>query len=132
MDGHLGRQSLRPPWQLAGKMVVDAQGSDLDSRGVQNEGNAADAAAKLPPSSTPDGPELASIAEANPVTEAGTVGLAQPSVDSGADDALRSLRCRPRLQLSTMTLSSVIPAVRHDLPRNPHGTRQPHLSALAG
>jgi hypothetical protein len=82
------------------------------SCGVQNEGNGADTASKLPPSSTPAGPELASISEANPVAEAAASSIARPSFDSGTDEALRSVRCRRQLRLSTMTLFSAILSLR--------------------
>ncbi len=61
--------------------------------GVQNEGNMPDSPAKLPPSTSPTGPELAPIAEANSMAEPGPAGgLARPSFDTAADEALRSLR----------------------------------------
>ena len=61
---------------------------------VQNEGNVPDSpAARLPPSTSPTGPELAPIAEANSMAEpGGPAGAARPSFDSAADEALRSLR----------------------------------------
>ena len=66
---------------------------------LQNEGSVPDSPAKLPPSTSPAGPELTPIAEANSVSEPGPGGLARPSFDSAADEALRSLR--QALALST-------------------------------